>query len=268
MALTLAQKRRLLTVSPSYLPPPLSLVLGLAEQFIFLMGPVAAPLSLSFPIPWVCIDKSSAIEVQCLPRDDSECSQGDTRPFLTLTFPVCHRFWEIFIHRFCVWMHMFLENDSLCFPGWSGRKWARHCFEKAVRRHSLRSSEETTSQGSTWKWMQCWSWKETLWFFFSPRKPYNFASFGTFSHTHTPENNERGGTTGGSRILKICFGTVLLYAWDDCIMTPVDTQRWPDSQDRKPQAMWGWEGLVTGEDWTWGRWTWGRGYMVGYAQMV
>lgn len=43
-------ERRLLTASPSYLPLPLKLELGLADRFIYLMAPVAAVSYLFHPV--------------------------------------------------------------------------------------------------------------------------------------------------------------------------------------------------------------------------
>lgn len=47
---TLSWKRRLLTASPSYLPLPLKLALGLADRYIYAMAPVAAVSYLFHPV--------------------------------------------------------------------------------------------------------------------------------------------------------------------------------------------------------------------------
>lgn len=57
---------------------------------------------------------------------------------------------------------------------------------------------------------------------FSPRKPYNYALFGTFNSIL--ENTEKDGEKRGSRILKR-VGTVLFNVCEDCILMPVEIQK-------------------------------------------
>lgn len=93
------------------------LALGLTDQFLSLVVPVAAFLLVLyfilffiflFFILWVQIENWS-IQVQCLPQGDSECSQGDTGPYLTLTFLVCPQMLRDF--------HSQILSACICVPG-------------------------------------------------------------------------------------------------------------------------------------------------------